>query len=109
MAEHAVQPEAYAELPELNDDMLRRGVVKKGGRPRAVHAKRLISIRLTEDVIERWRSSGPGWQTRMADAPSRSAPKCSSRRHRPAPAPAADRRRTAARDSAPTRDAMRRR
>ena len=54
------------ELPELTDDMLARGRVNKGGRPRSPNPRKLISIRLPEDVIERWRATGPGWQTRMA-------------------------------------------
>jgi uncharacterized protein (DUF4415 family) len=75
VAAHAIQPEEYDELPELTDEMLARGTVNKGGRPRSLNPKRLISIRLTEDVIERWRATGPGWQTRMAEKVSRSAPK----------------------------------
>lgn len=75
VAAHVIQPEEYEELPELTDDMLARGTVNKGGRPRSLNPKRLISIRLTEDVIERWRSTGPGWQTRMAEKLSRFAPK----------------------------------
>ncbi|MBL8338573.1 MAG: BrnA antitoxin family protein [Rhodoferax sp.] len=72
---HVIQPAEYDELPELTDDMFARGVVNKGGRPRAANPKRLISIRLTEDVIQRWRATGPGWQTRMAEKLSNSAPK----------------------------------
>jgi uncharacterized protein (DUF4415 family) len=72
---HVIQPVEYDELPELNDDMFARGVVNRGGRPRAANPKRLISIRLTEDVIQRWRATGPGWQTRMAEKLSNSAPK----------------------------------
>ena len=75
VAVHVIQPEEYDELPELTDDMLARGIVNKGGRPRALNPKRLILIRLTEDVIQRWRSTGSGWQTRMAEKLSRSAPK----------------------------------
>lgn len=75
VAAHAIQPQEYEELPELTDDMLARGTVNKGGRPLSSNPKRLISIRLTEDVIQRWRSTGPGWQTRIADKLSRSAPK----------------------------------
>ena len=75
VATHVIQPEEYEELPELTDRMLESGIVKKGGRPRAVNPKKLISIRLTEDVIQRWRSTGPGWQTRMAEKLSRLAPK----------------------------------
>lgn len=72
---HVIQPEEYDELPELTDEMLARGTVNKGGRPRSLNPKRLISIRLTDDVIQRWRAMGPGWQTRMAEKLSRLAPK----------------------------------
>lgn len=74
VASHVIQPDEYDELPELTDEMLARGKVNKGGRPRAANPKRLISIRLTEDIIERWRASGPGWQTRMAEELTRHAP-----------------------------------
>lgn len=72
---HVAQPAEYDELPELTDDMLVRCRVRKGGRPRAANPKRLISIRLSEDVIERRRASGPGWQTRMAEKLTRGAAK----------------------------------
>ena len=72
---HVIQPAEYEELPELTDEMFARGVINKGGRPRSENPKRLISIRLTEDVIQRWRATGPGWQTRMAEKLSRTAPK----------------------------------
>jgi uncharacterized protein (DUF4415 family) len=75
VAAHVIQPEEYDELPELSDEMLARGVVNKGGRPRSANPKKLITIRLAEDVIQRWRATGPGWQTRMADKLTRSAPK----------------------------------
>lgn len=75
VAAHVIKPEEYEELPELTDDMLARGKVNRGGRPRSENPKRLISIRLPADVIEKWRASGPGWQTRMAEKLSRVAPK----------------------------------
>jgi len=75
VAAHAIEPEEYEELPELTDDMLARGKVNKGGRPRSSNPKRLISIRLTDDVIQRWRATGPGWQTRMAERLARLPPK----------------------------------
>jgi uncharacterized protein (DUF4415 family) len=31
----------------------------------------LITLRLPASVIQRWRATGPGWQTRMADRLSR--------------------------------------
>ena len=75
VAAHVIQPEEYEELPELTDDMIARGRVNKGGRPRSENPKKLISIRLPEDVIQRWRATGPGWQTRMAETLTRIAPK----------------------------------
>jgi uncharacterized protein (DUF4415 family) len=72
---HAIQPEEYDELPELTDEMLARGKVNKGGRPPVANPRRLISIRLPDDVIRRWRATGPGWQTRMAAKLSELAPK----------------------------------
>lgn len=75
VAAHVIKPEEYDELPELTGDMLVRGQVNKGGRPRAENPKKLISIRLPEDVIEKWRATGPGWQTRMAEKLARTAPK----------------------------------
>ena len=75
VAAHVIQPEEYEELPELTDEMLARGKVNKGGRPRSENPKKLISIRLPENVIQRWRATGPGWQTRMAEKLSRVVPK----------------------------------
>ena len=75
VAAHVIQPEEYEELPELTDDMFARGKVNRGGRPRSENPKRLISIRLPENVIQKWKASGPGWQTRMAEKLSRAAPK----------------------------------
>ena len=72
---HVIRRREYRELPELTDEMLARGRVNKGGRPRSDNPRKLISIRLPEDVIERWRSTGPGWQTRMAERLAKAQPK----------------------------------
>ncbi len=64
---HVVKPHEYKELPELTDAMLARAVVNKGGRPKSSNPRQLISLRLPPEVIERWRATGPGWQTRMAE------------------------------------------
>ncbi|MBK7686309.1 MAG: BrnA antitoxin family protein [Rhodocyclaceae bacterium] len=64
---HVVTRGEYAELPELNEDMLARAQVNKGGRPISANPRKLLSLRLPADVIERWKATGPGWQTRMAD------------------------------------------
>jgi uncharacterized protein (DUF4415 family) len=64
---HTVAPEEYNELPELNDAMLARATINKGGRPVSANPRQLISLRLPADVIALWKATGPGWQTRMAE------------------------------------------
>lgn len=64
---HEVSPEEYEELPEITDDMLAHAKLNKGGRPLSPNPRKLISLRLPADVIERWKATGPGWQTRMAE------------------------------------------
>ena len=56
-------------IPKLAyiSNCLPRATINKGGRPRLAETKKLISLRLPEDVIQRWRATGLGWQTRMAD------------------------------------------
>ena len=63
---HVVRPHEYRELPELTEQALSGAVVNKGGRPRSLNPRKLISIRLPVEVIERWKATGPGWQTRIA-------------------------------------------
>jgi uncharacterized protein (DUF4415 family) len=62
-----IKKSEYRELPELTDEMLARAQVKKGGRPVSLNPRKQLTLRLPADVIERWKATGPGWQTRMAD------------------------------------------
>ena len=39
-----------------------------GGRPKAANPKVAVSIRLDRDVLDRFKATGPGWQTRINDA-----------------------------------------
>ena len=64
---HTIKVSEYKELPELTQEMLERAVLKKGGRPRSTNPRQLISLRLPPEVITRWKATGPGWQTRMAE------------------------------------------
>ena len=64
---HRVKPQEYEELPELTEEMLGRAKINKGGRPVSPNPRKLISLRLPADLIERWKATGPGWQTRMAE------------------------------------------
>ncbi len=69
---HTVKAHEYKELPQLTEHALARAVVNKGGRPLSANPRKLISIRLPVEVIERWKATGPGWQTRMAERLSKS-------------------------------------
>jgi uncharacterized protein (DUF4415 family) len=64
---HVVQKGEYDDLPELVRRHAGACQVNRGGRPVAANPRMLLSIRLPADVIERWKSTGPGWQTRMAE------------------------------------------
>lgn len=48
-------------------DLIRKGkVVRRGKRgPQKAPTKKLVSLRLSPEVIEHFKSSGPGWQTRI--------------------------------------------
>ena len=70
---HVIQPEEYDELPELTDEWFAMAdkhvggvLVRRGrGRPKLAAPKRQVTLRLDADVIDRFRASGPGWQSRM--------------------------------------------
>ncbi len=42
--------------------------VVRRGRPRSENAKQAVSLRLDSDIVEWFKNSGSGWQTRMNDA-----------------------------------------
>ena len=69
---HIVKRHEYERGPELTNEMLGRMVVKKRGRPVVANPRKLLTLRLPADVIDRWKATGPGWQTRMADRLSKS-------------------------------------
>ncbi len=51
-------------------DLVRKGkVVRRGKRgPQKAPTKRLVSLRLSPEVIEHFKAGGPGWQTRIDSA-----------------------------------------
>ncbi len=69
------------ELPEVTDawiagaDLYHGEKLVRRGRPKVANPRQLLSLRLPPRVIARWKASGPGWQTRMAEALEKSAPK----------------------------------
>lgn len=48
-------------------DLIRKGkVVRRGKRgPQKAPTKKLVSLRLSPEVIDHFKSTGPGWQTRI--------------------------------------------
>jgi len=64
---YTLKKKDYEDLPELTEEMLTHSKLNKGGRPLSPKPRKLISLRLPADVIERWKATGPGWQTRMAE------------------------------------------
>ena len=64
---HRIKKSEYEELPELTEEMLARAKINKGGRPPVENPRKQLTLRLPADVIERWKATGPGWQTRMAE------------------------------------------
>lgn len=62
---------AHAEIPELTDEWFeqaahhRGGILVRRGRPPAVIRKKQVTLRLDADVLDTFRSGGPGWQSRI--------------------------------------------
>jgi len=48
-------------------DVYEGDVLIRRGRPPKEDSKKLVSLRLDPDVLEHFRASGPGWQTRVND------------------------------------------
>jgi uncharacterized protein (DUF4415 family) len=68
---HVIQPEEYDDAPEITEEALARADLYEGdklirrGRPPLEAPKQAIKLRLDADVIEHFRETGPGWQTRI--------------------------------------------
>ena len=69
------------EAPELTDAWFQAAELRDGntvirrGRPKSATPSVAISLRLPPDVLDRWKSTGPGWQTRMVATLKNHAPK----------------------------------
>ena len=68
-------------LPEITDawiagaDLYNGDNLVRRGRPKLANPRQLLSLRLPPQIIARWKATGPGWQTRMAEALEKTAPK----------------------------------
>ncbi len=56
----AADPDA---APDLSKPLA--GIVRRLGRPRASDRKVSVTLRLDRDVVERFKATGAGWQTRI--------------------------------------------
>lgn len=59
-SEDFAQAVPFSKLPEALQATLR-----KRGRPVAESTKERITIRLSPEIVDKFRSTGPGWQTRV--------------------------------------------
>ena len=67
--EELAQAKPMAEaLPELHAALMAEIAKRKAGRPKAAVTKQTIAIRLDPEVLEAFKATGPGWQTRMNEA-----------------------------------------
>jgi len=78
-------PAIHDENPELTDDMLARmrparevlgdkvvdALAARRGRPKLDRPKEAVKLRLDADILDHYRASGPGWQTRINAALAR--------------------------------------
>jgi uncharacterized protein (DUF4415 family) len=62
---------AREKLPELVGDVAAMRLLKPRGRPKSDNTRLAISLRLPPDTLARWKATGRGWQTRMAEVLSR--------------------------------------
>src|SRR5437764_69540 len=66
---HVIRPDEYDDAPELTDAQIAGAAVSIGlrprGRPKSDKRKEAISLRVDADVLDAFKSSGEGWQTRM--------------------------------------------
>lgn len=63
----AAAAKRFVELPAALQTKLR-------GRPKSAQVKARLTVRVEPQALERWRASGPGWQTRLAALVARMAP-----------------------------------
>jgi uncharacterized protein (DUF4415 family) len=69
------------DAPELTADWMARAEIREGdklvrrGRPKLEVTKKLVSLRIDQDVLQAFRDTGPGWQSKVNDALRKAAPK----------------------------------
>ena len=65
----SITPEQYQEIPELTEQWFSEAEPhvggRKVGRPKSANRKVPLKLRLDRDVVQAFRATGPGWQTRI--------------------------------------------
>jgi len=64
----AWSPEAFERAEIRHGEQVVRpagGTITRRGRPRLEQPKKQVTLRLDQDVIDRLRADGPGWQSRI--------------------------------------------
>jgi uncharacterized protein (DUF4415 family) len=54
-------------LPKVFGGAVAKEMLRPRGRPKSGNARVAISLRLPPEILARWKATGPGWQTRMAE------------------------------------------
>ena len=60
-------------LPGMIGSEAAADLLKPRGRPKIANPKVAVSLRLPPYTLAQWRSTGPGWQTRMVETLERAA------------------------------------
>ena len=65
----SITPEQYQEIPELTEQWFSEAEPhvggRKVGRPKSANPKVPLKLRLDRDVVQAFRATGPGWQTKI--------------------------------------------
>ena len=68
-AEDAAIAAGIAQDPDTYEpSALELGMMRRPGRPLGSGTKKQITLRLDADVVDKFKASGSGWQTRINDA-----------------------------------------
>lgn len=71
---HVVTRKEYKEIPEITDEWFKQADLHEGGklirrgRPLGSGKKISTTVRFDADVLDSFKATGRGWQTRMNDA-----------------------------------------
>jgi uncharacterized protein (DUF4415 family) len=60
---------------DLHPELAAKEMARRARGPQKTPTKRMVSLRLDGDVLERWRASGKGWQGRINDTLAQHAPR----------------------------------